>query len=96
MVIEILVGLNITDNELYNLYRKEITPILNRYGGGFGYDFKIFEVLKFGSEVPINQVFTIFFPDEDSKNSLFSNEKYLKSYLTPEDFLLGRKHERLT
>ncbi len=78
MAIEMLDGLNIIEEESYNLYRKEIMPILSRYGGGFGYDFKISEVLKSGAEEPINRVFTIFFPNKDSKNSFFSNDEYLR------------------
>ncbi len=53
-------------------------PILLSYGGGFGYDFKLSEVLKSKTEAPINRVFTIYFSNEDSMNSFFSNDKYLK------------------
>ena len=40
MEIEMLVGLNVIDDDAYQLYRDEITPILKTFGGGFGYDFK--------------------------------------------------------
>ncbi len=73
-----LVGLNVIDDEAYQLYRDEMTPILLSYDGGFGYDFKISEVLKSKTEAPINRVFTIYFSTEDSMNSFFSNEAYLK------------------
>ncbi len=53
-------------------------PILLSYGGGFGYDFKISEVLKSKTEAPINRVFTIYFSNEHSMNSFFSNDEYLK------------------
>jgi len=46
MPYEILVGLNVTDDELYQKYRDEMTPILKTYGGGFRYDFTIEKVLK--------------------------------------------------
>ncbi len=78
MALEMLVGLNIVDDEAYQSYRAEITPILKRYGGGFGYDFKVSEVLKSTTEAPINRVFTIYFSTEDSMNSFFSNDEYLK------------------
>lgn len=78
MAVESLVGLNVIDDAMYQSYRDKMTPILNSYGGGFGYDFKISEVLKSKTEAPINRVFTIFFPDEDSMNSFFSNDAYLK------------------
>jgi uncharacterized protein (DUF1330 family) len=41
MAIETLVGLNVIDDEAYQSYRAEMTPILSKYGGGFGYDFRI-------------------------------------------------------
>ena len=78
MAFERLVGLNVLDDEAYESYREAMKPILHRYGGGFGYDFKIAEVLKSPTETPINRVFTISFPDEDSMNSFFSNDEYLK------------------
>ncbi len=75
---EMLVGLNVVDDGAYQSYRNEMTPILNEYGGGFGYDFKVSEVLKSKTEAPINRVFTIYFSNEDSMNSFFSNDDYLK------------------
>ena len=78
MAVESLVGLNVVDDEAYQLYRDEMTPILNRYGGEFGYDFRVSEILKSRTEAPINRVFTICFPNEKAMNSFFSNEAYLK------------------
>ena len=78
MALEMLVGLNVVDDEAYQSYRDEMTPILKSYGGGFGYDFKVSEVLKSKTEAPINRVFTIYFSNEDSMNSFFSNDEYLK------------------
>ncbi len=78
MAVEMLVGLNVIDDDAYQLYRDEMTPILMSYGGGFGYDFKISESLKSETEAPINRVFTIYFLNEDSMNSFFSNDEYLK------------------
>lgn len=46
MALEMLVGLNVIDDEAYQSYRDEMMPILKNYGGGFGYDFKVSEVLK--------------------------------------------------
>ena len=73
-----LVGLKVIDDEAYQLYRDEMTPILLSYGGGIDYDFKIFEVLKSKTEAPINRLFTIYFSNEDSMNLFFSNDEYLK------------------
>jgi uncharacterized protein (DUF1330 family)/uncharacterized membrane protein YphA (DoxX/SURF4 family) len=77
MSIEMLVGLNVIDDDEYQLYRGEITPFLKGFGGGFRYDFKASEVFKSKTEAPINRVFTIYFPDDDAMNSFFSNDEYL-------------------
>ena len=68
MPVEMLAGLNVVDDEAYQSYRDGMTPILESFGGGFGYDFKVAEVLKSATEAPINRVFTIYFPNEDSMN----------------------------
>jgi len=78
MAIETIVGLQVVDEEEYQAYRDEMIPILESYGGGFGYDLKVSEVLKSQTKAPINRVFTISFPDQDSRNAFFSNEEYLK------------------
>ncbi|MDJ0705289.1 MAG: DUF1330 domain-containing protein [Leptolyngbyaceae cyanobacterium MO_188.B28] len=78
MAVEMLVGLNVVDDSSYQTYRNEMTPILKAYGGGFGYDFKVSEVLKSDTDAPINRVFTIYFSNEDSMNSFFSDDAYLK------------------
>ncbi len=78
MAVEMLVGLHVVDEEGYQMYRNEMTPILESYGGGFGYDFKVSEVLKSKTKAPINRVFTISFPDQDSMDSFFSNAEYLQ------------------
>jgi len=78
MAIETLVGLYVTDDDLYQKYREGMLPILQTYGGGFGYDFKVSEVLRSEVEEPINRVFTIFFENEDAMNAFFTNEKYIE------------------
>ena len=78
MAIERLVGLYVTDDDLYRKYREHMFPVLQSFGGAFGYDFKVSEVLKSEVEAPINRVFTIFFESEDSMNSFFNNKKYLE------------------
>jgi len=78
MAIETLVGLQVVDEEEYQMYRDEMMPILKSYGGGFIYDFKVSEVLKSQTEAPINRVFTISFPSQDSRDLFFSNDEYLK------------------
>lgn len=77
--VEVLVGLDVLDNEAYADYRSAMRPILTAFGGGFGYDFRIAEVLKSESEVEINRVFTIRFPDAATMDAFFSDEAYLKT-----------------
>jgi uncharacterized protein (DUF1330 family) len=73
-----LVGLYVTNDEMYQSYREAMMPVLHRYGGGFGYDFKIAETLRSETDAPINRVFTIHFPDQETQDAFFSNEEYLK------------------
>ena len=77
MTRENLVGLNVIDDEGYQRYRDEMTPILERYGGGFRYDFKVARVLKAVTDEPINRVFLIYFADEAARHAFFSNEDYV-------------------
>ncbi len=86
MATEILVALQVTDNELYDRYRAEMYPILQEYGGSFGYDFKVAEVLKSETPEPLNRVFTIRFQNKDNIDAFFKNAEYLaikKLYFTP-------------
>jgi uncharacterized protein (DUF1330 family) len=73
-MIEMLVGLYVTNDSDYSKYREGMTPILQSMAGGFGYDFKIAEVLKNESGNKINRVFTIYFPNEEKMNSFFSDQ----------------------
>jgi len=99
MAIERLVGLFVTDDDMYQKYRELMFPVLQTFGGAFGYDFKVSEVLKSEVEAPINRVFTIFFESEDSMNAFFTNEEYLeirKKYYEPSvsATTVISKHER--
>lgn len=76
-MVEMLVGLNVTDDSDYSKYREGITPILESIGGGFGYDFKVSETLKSNSTEKINRVFTIYFPNKEKMELFFLDEKYL-------------------
>ena len=76
MPYEMLVGLHVTNDTIYQAYRAEMTPILIECGGGFGYDLKIAEVLKSRTDNEINRVFTIYFPDREAMQQFFSAESY--------------------
>ena len=73
-----LVGLEVTDDNAYSNYRQEMTPLLEKFGGGFNYDFKVAELLKSQYSENINRVFTIYFPDETVMNEFFDDDQYKK------------------
>ncbi len=78
MSYEILVGLNVLNDQMYQRYRDAMKPILTAYGGGFGYDFRVSEVLLSEVSSKINRVFTINFPDSEKMENFFSNPEYIK------------------
>ncbi len=76
MAYEMLVALHVTDDEVYQAYREKMTPVLIECGGGFGYDFRIAEVLESQTDNEINRVFTIYFPDKEAMQQFFAAESY--------------------
>ncbi|XDD53470.1 DUF1330 domain-containing protein [Leptospira sp. WS4.C2] len=75
---ETVVGLKVSDDELYTQYRKAMTPLLLKYEGGFRYDFKIQETLITEDPKPINRLFLIFFKNKELKDLFFKDPEYLK------------------
>ena len=75
---ELLIGLHVTDDDMYTRYREGMTPILHKYGGSFRYDFRISQVLKAETNDQINRLFIISFPDAEAKDGFFANEEYQK------------------
>ena len=71
----VLMGLEVTDDASYARYRAGMTPILESYGGSFGCDFVVAEVLKGPSE-RLNRVFTIAFPDRATQARFFADARY--------------------
>ena len=78
MSYEMMVGLQIKNDEMYSDYRKAMKPILEKFDGGFRYDFKISEVLKNEEGRPINRVFAIYFGSKKLSEDFFSNPQYLE------------------
>jgi uncharacterized protein (DUF1330 family) len=78
MSYEMVVGLDIINDSDYQRYREAMTPILETFGGGFRYDFKVDEVLKNEEGRKINRVFTIHFKNKETMGQFFSDQKYLK------------------
>ena len=77
MTIERIMGLNVDDEVEYQHYRDGMMPILHSYGGYFGYDFRVSEVLLSKTDDKINRVFTIEFPNNEAMTSFFADPKYL-------------------
>ena len=77
MTFERIMGIQVSDDEEYQLYREGMMPILKSFGGSFGFDFKIAEVLLSKTDDEINRVFTIEFPSKEVMDSFFSEPAYL-------------------
>lgn len=78
MTMEYLTVLNVADDDLYRDYRAAMTPVLEKYDGGFGYDLKIFETLKSEVETPVNRVFTMYIDSDGASEAFFNDVEYLK------------------
>jgi len=78
MSYERVMGIHVIDDDEYQKYREGMRPILESFGGYFGFDFKISEVLLSKSDDQINRVFTIEFPSEKIMNKFFNDPEYLK------------------
>lgn len=74
---ERIMALDVSNDEEYQKYRENMTPILHSFGGSFGYDFKVSDVLKSKTKEPINRVFTIDFPSKEVMEQFFSDPVYL-------------------
>lgn len=74
---ERVMGLNVIDDQGYQRYREAMLPILKTFGGSFGYDFRVSEVLLSKTDDEINRVFTIEFPSKERMEAFFSNPDYV-------------------
>jgi len=77
MAFERVMGIFVSDDEEYQRYREGMTPILHSFGGAFGFDFKVSEVLLSKTDDDINRVFTIDFPSKEVMEAFFSSPEYL-------------------
>ena len=77
MSFERIMGLEVINDEEYQKYRENMTPILHSFGGDFGFDFKVNEVLKSKTNNVINSVFTLDFPCKKFMEEFFTNPAYL-------------------
>ena len=77
MSFERIMGLEIINDEEYQKYRENMIPILHSFGGSFGFDFKVNEVLKSKTDDAINRVFTLDFPSKEIMEQFFTNPDYL-------------------
>lgn len=72
-----LFGIDVTDDAQYRRYREGMLPILETFGGRFGYDFVVSRVLAAETDQKINRVFTIHFPDRARADAFFADPGYL-------------------
>ena len=77
MVHEMMVGLTVTDDAVYQQYRAAMAPLLAAHGGGFRHDFTIATVLKSASDHAINRVFAIHFTSKERKDAFFAHPEYV-------------------
>ncbi|WP_233080424.1 DUF1330 domain-containing protein [Rheinheimera soli] len=76
MAVELLVGLHVSNPELYAEYRRQMTPLLHQHQGDFGCDFIVQQSLK-PADSAINRVFTIYFVSQELMDSFFNHPDYL-------------------
>ncbi len=73
---ETLMGLDVSDDDGYQAYRDAMSPLLERIGGGFRYDFTIAKTLRNSAGHEINRVFVIYFPNRQAQDRFFDDEAY--------------------
>ena len=76
-MMEILIGICVTNEETYTAYRAHMSPLLSARGGSFGVDVRVAEVLKNPGTEPFNRLFTIRFPTLAAHDAFFSDPEYL-------------------
>jgi uncharacterized protein (DUF1330 family) len=77
MAFERIMGIDVIDQQEYQRYREAMAPILKAFGGSFGYDFTVSEVLRSKTDNHINRVFTLAFANQEAMESFFSDPDYL-------------------
>jgi len=85
-MMEILVGLRVTDDATYTAYRAHMLPLLTARGGSFGVDVRVAEVLKNPGSEPFNRLFTLRFPSLAAHDAFFADPAYVevrKRYFDP-------------
>lgn len=85
-MIDILVGLQVTDQAQYAQYRQHMLPLLEAHGGRFVLDVHVAEVLRAPEPKPINRLFTLRFPSLADYEAFFADPDYLavrKRYFEP-------------
>jgi uncharacterized protein (DUF1330 family) len=76
-MMDILIGLHVTDQERYAEYRKHMSPLLEAHGGQFVVDVLVAEVLRAPGSTPINRLFTIRFPSQAQHDAFFADPDYV-------------------
>lgn len=74
--VTLLIALEVTDEAGYSSYRAGMRPILTEYGGRFGIDVRISEVLEGPVGPGANRLFTIEFPTATAREAFFADDRY--------------------
>jgi uncharacterized protein (DUF1330 family) len=69
-------GLKVDDEAEYVRYRAAMTPIFTRFGGRFGFDVRVSEVLKSEAGNNINRLFSMRFPSAAAAERFFDDPEY--------------------
>jgi uncharacterized protein (DUF1330 family) len=69
-------GLQVEDEAQYTRYREAMTPIFARFGGRFGFDLRVSEVLKNEAGGGINRLFSMRFPSASAAARFFDDPDY--------------------
>lgn len=78
MALHNLVGLHVENDNEYQQYRDRMTPILKEYGGYFSLDLTVDQLLKAPTDIQINRLFILTFPDSEASKSFFQDPAYLE------------------
>ena len=76
MACDRVVALNVIDEDAYQQYRNRTADLLAEDGGQRLYDFRVSEALTSAASHPINRVFLIRFPDEETMVAYFADDTY--------------------
>ena len=76
MAIERLVGVQVINENEYQEYRRQMSPLLEAAGGRFVVDVRVSEVLVAPESARFNRLFSLRFPSDEAMQRFFASEAY--------------------